>query len=185
MLNLLPAPEKRQLHAARTNLILIRYTFVILLAFAFTLLILGGSYFLLTMTKASAEQLIESNVTKAGAFEDTQAQIAALSSNLATAKSLLDQQTSYTKALAVIGQGLPSGAVLGDLTLETPNFNGSPIAMIVHTKTSDIASQVQQKLSGTPGVTSVILNSVGEDKDVADYPFSADITLVISPEVTR
>lgn len=185
MLNLLPKTEKKQLQAARANLILLRYTFVLLLAFGFSLSILAGSYFLLTMTKTSAEQLIEANDTKATAFADTQAEISQLSNNLSSARTLLDQQAAYSKALILIGKALPSGAVIEELELEAANFNGTPVAVTVHATSSDVATQIRQRFASTAGLTNVNLASVSEDDAIEGYPVSAEMTFTISREAVR
>ena len=58
MINLLPDNYKKQLRAARANVTIARYTGVIVLAFGFLVLVLFGSYLLLSQTKASADLLI-------------------------------------------------------------------------------------------------------------------------------
>ncbi len=181
MINLLPDEEKRQIRAGRTNVLLIRYTNIVAIAFGFLVIVLGGSYVLLTQTKTSAEQLIASNDTKAEVYSATEAEITSLSTNLSGAKSTLDQQISYSKALSRIGQSMPTGAVLKEITLNPESFNGtSTITLQIYAKSNEITASLQPQFQNTGMFTNVTLGSVSETGGITNYPVSVTMTLTIA-----
>ena len=91
MINLMPDEAKKEIRAARVNVVLIRYSIIIFLAFLFLVLLQLRSYVALTQAKDSAQQLINANDTKAAVYSSTKAQVDALSSSLSETKSILDQ----------------------------------------------------------------------------------------------
>jgi len=186
MINLMPTEEKRQIRAARVNIFLIRYSIIVAIAFGFLLIVIATSYVVLLQNKASAQQLIESNDTKAAVYSATQAEITSLSANLSGAKTTLDQQLSYAKVLSRIGQSMPAGTVLKDLTLLPASFDGTtPITLQVFAKNNSVTASLQPQFQGTGLFTNVTLGSVSEQGGVADYPVSATMTLTLSKAVAQ
>lgn len=177
MINLLPDERKLDIKAARANTILLRYMAIIALAFAF----IGGavyiSYMLLQTTMASAEQRVTDNDTKAGVFSSTQAEVQALSTKLSDAKSILDQEIRYSQVLVKIGQLTPPGVVLGDLTLDTASFGGTPVELTAYAKSNSEASQLQSQLQSSPLFSSVVLKGTESDKGVDGYPVLVTLTV--------
>src|SRR5689334_1332719 len=112
MINLMPDDTKKELRAARVNVLLIRYMGVIFLAFGFLVLILFGAYLLLDQTKLSAQRLIDANDTKAEVYSSTKTQIETLSNQLSEAKGILDQEVLYSNVLAHIGQQMVPGTII-------------------------------------------------------------------------
>src|SRR5690606_12606072 len=78
MINLMPDDMKKQLRAARMNVILIRYITVVVVSSAFVGLVVWGSYLLLGQINTSAQTLIEANDTKASVYDETRQQVDAL-----------------------------------------------------------------------------------------------------------
>lgn len=180
MINLLPDNTKQQLKAARVNVILLRYTFIIALAFAFIVLVFIGSHFLLSLSKSSSEELIASNDTKAQAFSQTQAEIAALSGNLSVAKSVLDQQVDTAKLLRALGQVMPAGTVLESIALNETAYNGAPLNLKVYAASTDATVGLRDQFQSNPVFTNVNLASISESDGIPGYPVSATISLTIN-----
>lgn len=185
MINLIPTEEKRQIRAARVNTILLRYTFIMLLAGAFLALILAGSYFLLTMTKNSADELIVANDTSTGEFAGTQQEIDALSSELTEAKTVLDNQISYSDTLARIGAAMPAGTVVESLALAPEYFSGTPMTVTIYAADDTIASNLQGQLSISPYFTSVSINSTSADEGIEGYPVSVEVSWVLDRRISQ
>lgn len=180
MINLMPDTDKREIRAARTNVILGRYIIVILLAFAFLVLLLAGSYIVLSQNKQSAERLIQVNSTKADAYSSTKAQVDSLSASLAATKSILDQEILYSNVLMNIGQQMPAGTVLSSISLDAASFTGTPVTLKAYAKTTDDAVALRQKFQSTPIFTNVNFASVSDAAGIDGYPVSVSITLTVT-----
>lgn len=180
MINLLPDEAKKQLRAARTNVILSRYTFIVLIAAAFLGLAIAGSYVLLTQTRTSAEQLIAANDTKAEVFSETQQKVATLSADLGEARTILDQQVSYSAVLRALGENMPEGTVIDEVELNQASFGGTPISITLYATSSEATVAVGESLQASGVFGSVNIESVSEQGGVAGYPVSATITMTIT-----
>ncbi len=75
MINLLPGERKAEIRAARTNVVVLRYTGILLMAVGFILGSLYVSYALLQSTMASAESQISANDVKADVYSSTKEQV--------------------------------------------------------------------------------------------------------------
>ena len=177
----MPDNDKVEIRAARVNIVLARYIFVILIAFAFLVLLLAGSYLVLTQTKNSAQQLIDGNATKAAVFSSTKAQIETLSSSLSETKTILDQEVLYSNILTHIGQQMPEGTILDKITLDAASFTGTPITLKVYAKTNEATVALRQKFQSTPLFSNVNFESVsGAASGVTGYPVSVSLTLTLN-----
>jgi len=181
MINLMPDRDKQEIRAARVNIILVRYIFVILIAFGFLVLLLAGSYVVLTQTKASAQQLIDSNDTKAEVYSSTKAQVDALSAGLSETKTILDQETLYSNVLMNIGQQMPTGTVIEEIDLNAASFTGSPVAMKAYAKTNDAAVALRERFQSSPLFSNVNFESVSDSAEgIPGYPISVMLTLTLN-----
>jgi cell division protein FtsB len=180
MINLMPDERKKEIRSARVNVILGRYIIVILFAFAFLVLLLVGSYVVLTQTKQSAQRLIDANSTRADTYSTTKAQVDALSTSLADTKSILNQEVLYSNVLIHIGQQMPAGTVLGGITLNAASFAGTPVTVKAYAKTNNDVVALRQKFQGTPLFTAVNFDSVSDTGGIDGYPVSVSITLTVT-----
>lgn len=185
MINLMPDNAKKEIRAARMNVILSRYIIVILFAFSFLALLLAGSYFVLTQTKNAALQLTDANATKAEVYASTKAQVDALSGSLSQTKTILNDEVLYSNVLMNIGQQMPAGTVLSSITLDTASFTGTPITLKAYAKTNNAVVALRQKFQSTPIFTSINFDSVSDSGGIDGYPFSVSMTLTVTKAATR
>ncbi|MDB5160477.1 MAG: Fimbrial assembly family protein [Candidatus Saccharibacteria bacterium] len=186
MINLLPDETKKEIRAARVSVILVRYVAVVILAFVFLVLLLAGSYFVLTQTKNSATQLIDANSTKAEVYSSTKAQVDALSSSLAETKSILDQEVLYSNVLMNIGQQMPPGTVIDKIALDASSFTGTPLTLKAYAKTTNAAVALREKFQSSPIFTNVSFQSISDTSGgISGYPVSVSMTLTISKAATK
>ena len=180
MINLLPYDAKKEIRAARLNVILSRYIIVTLLAFVFLVLLLGGSYVILTQTKNSAEQLIDVNSSKADVYSTTKAQVDSLSAGLSETKLILDKEVLYSKVLINIGQQMPPGTVLGSVTLNTASFAGTPVTLKAYAKSTDDAVALRQKFQTSAIFSNVNFDSVSGAGGIDGYPVGVSMTVTMT-----
>lgn len=180
MINLMPDDIKKEIRSARLNVILGRYIIVILFAFGFLVLLLAGSYIVLTQSKESAQRLTSTNGTKADVYSTTKAQVDALSSSLSETKTILNQEVLYSNVLMNIGQQMPAGTVLNSITLNTASFAGTPVTLKAYAKTTDDAVALREKFQSTPIFTNVNFDSVSDSTGIDGYPVGVSITLMVT-----
>lgn len=180
MINLMPDDAKKQLRAARSNTNLLRYMLVLLFAAAFIGLILYGAYFLLTLTKDSAQSLIDVNADKASVYSETKAQVDSLSASLSEAKGILDQEIPYSHVLVNIAQQMPAGTILDKLTLNAAAFSSNPITIKVFAKTTDDAVALRERFQNSPLFSNVNFQSISDTDGTAGYPVSVTMTLILN-----
>lgn len=186
MINLMPDEAKVELRAARTNVLLIRYISVIFLAFVFLVFVLGGSYYLLMQTKDSAQKLIEANDTKASVYSSTQKQIDTLSSQLSGAKTILNQEVLYSKVLVNLGQQMPSGTLIDQLTLNDSSFTNTSVSMKIYAKSTNAAVSLRDRFQKSPYFKDVNFQNITESsQDVAGYPVTANLTFTLTREIMK
>lgn len=185
MINLMPDADKKEIRAARANVILARYIMIILMAFVFLLLLLAGSYVVLTQTKDSATRLMDANSSKAAVYSATKAQVDSLSASLTQTKTILNQEVLYSNVLMNIGQQMPNGTVLDKITLNSASFTGTPVTLKAYAKTTNDAVALREKFQSTPIFTNVNFSSVSDSAGIPGYPVSVTMTLVVTKVATR
>jgi Tfp pilus assembly protein PilN len=185
MINLLPPDDRKQLRAARTNSLLLRY---VVLTGVFVLVLVGemvGISFILSADKANNEKTIADNEAKTVAYSATKVAAAQFKSDLATAKYILDNQVPYTKLITRIANTLPSDAVIDSLILNPTTF-GTPIQMTIHTKSYQSAINVKQYLQKSEIFKDVSFQSVAQETEsTGAFPFTAIYNVTISKDAAK
>lgn len=180
MMNLLPTDMKTEIRAARTNVILVRYIGILLIA----LLVIGGviygTFVLLQFTNQSAKSLIEANDVQAGVYSQTKSQVDTLSASLASAKTILNDEVLYSKVLIDIAQLMPPGTVIDKIALNKASFNGTPIALTVYATTTETAVQLQEKFRSSTLFSSINFQTMDVSGGVAGYPVSVSMTAALN-----
>lgn len=181
MINLLPSTDKRQIRAARWNVNLRRYLIILIFAILFLSAISVGVYVILMDTKANAESLANSHKATVTANVSTEAEASAFKANLASAKSILDQQVPYTKIITGVAQALPSGVIIDNLTLSAATL-GTATTLQAHAKTDTAALAILPNFQKSPLFSNVSVQSLSQDKSgtVSNYPWSVTIGLTIN-----
>jgi Tfp pilus assembly protein PilN len=180
MINLLSDERKDELKAARANTILVRYSVITLFAFAFITGALFVSYTVLESTMASAESRISANDVKSDVYVDTKKEVDGLSSKLTAARPLLDQEVRYSQLLVKLGQLMPAGTVLGDLTLTAANFTGEAVELKAYAKSTAEAGTLQTQFQASPLFSQVTPKSIDTDQQVDGYPVTITMTVTFN-----
>ena len=181
MINLLATERKDEIRAARVNVILMRYKAIVLLAFVFTIAALFVSYTVLTSTKDSAERTIEANDIKAGVYSETKQQVDGLSAKLNETKFTLNQEIRYSEVLVSLGQLMPPGTILGEITLSTASFNGQPVEIKAYAKTTDDAGILKSAFENSPLFAQPVnIKSTESSQEVAGYPETISMSVIFN-----
>lgn len=185
MINLLPSDEKRQLRAARTNTLLIRYNIFFLGAIAFMGLAVGVTFIFLTNTKANAEHTIAENESKVGQYAGIDTEARQFRKNLVTAKQILDNQATYSTVILDVAHLLPSGVVLQNLNLDAQTF-GTPMTLIAQAKSYDNALALKESFEKSPLFSDVHFESIATSTTPTDgYPITVNLSVTIKKDAAK
>jgi cytoskeletal protein RodZ len=175
MINLLSTHRKAELRAARTNVFLMRYIGIVVLAVIFIVGILYMAYTTLQQTETTANNRIELNKTTGSSNQPN-----SLSTRLAEAGSVINGSKSYAKILTAIGGAMPTGTVLESLLIDTPALSGSPITLVAYAQTEENAVAIQQNLQTTSLFTQITPSATSSTEGIAGYPIKVSLTVTLN-----
>lgn len=183
MINLLPYEHKDEIRAGRTNVLLVRYIAILLGAAVVLGGLLGAAYVVLNNTKATAEAEVSENQQRTSGYQSVRAQSESFRADLATAKSILDDNISYSKLIYKIAAIVPPGVVLDNLALDPSTF-GSSVDLTASAKSFDDATKLRDAFSNNDQVFSnvtlqAIRNSEATSGENA-YPVKVTLSVVIN-----
>jgi Tfp pilus assembly protein PilN len=185
MINLLPDEEKRQLHAARSNTLLVRYNILLVVAIVFMLLATGFVYIYFNTAKAANEATINENKTKVSSFADVEAEAAQFRANLATAKQILDREVIYTKVILEIAHLMPAGTILEGLNLDSAAF-GTPTTLSAKAKTYNDAIALKDAFQRSSIFSDVHFDSVTASEAAGtDYQLTVNMSVTIKKDAAK
>jgi Tfp pilus assembly protein PilN len=183
MINLLPPETKKQIRAARMNVILVNYCVLII----FTAVVLATVFVLGFWANASDEQLANdakaTSNSSAAAYSDTRKQADSFAKDLATAKTILASDVSFSQLILDISSVVPSGVILNNLSLGTSSQN-TPIDISGRAVSADAAIALKNSLDASPIFENVNIVNVSQTdlSTVADvdplflrYPFTVNL----------
>lgn len=181
MINLLPNNLKKDIRAARVNIILVRYIALVFVALVFIMGVLYVYYAILQNTMASAEARIDANDIKADIYTATRQEVEGLSTQLTEAKTVLDQNVSYSKFLIALGQATPENTILDEIVLDEAHFNGTAFELKGFAKTdSDAAILGNQLKAATQLFTSVDIQGTSSEGGITGYPVVVTMSVTLN-----
>ncbi|HSW77527.1 MAG TPA: PilN domain-containing protein [Candidatus Chromulinivoraceae bacterium] len=184
MINLLPHEEKRQLQAARTNTLLIRYNIFLLGVIGFMGIAIGITYIYLSSTFNTAAQTIQSNQANVVQYASVQAQAQLFRDRLSTAKQILDNEVTYSKVVLEIAQLIPSGVVLQTLSLDSGTF-GTPTTLTGQAKDYASALALKDSFSKSPLFSDVHFQTIDTASGTGGYPVTVNLGITIKKDAAK
>jgi hypothetical protein len=175
MINLLPYDTKQQIKAARINVMLVRYIVFLGISAGFLTLACLTTYLVINNSFIFTKTL----VTNASS-SSVQADATTIKTNLANAKSILDQQVSYSKVISAISSALPAGTKLNSLSINDGSFGTTTTLSVLAIK-SNLSSLLQANFSKPPYFSNYKLESTNASQDPSSkYPFTLNISITIN-----
>ncbi|MDK2898821.1 MAG: hypothetical protein PWQ10_8 [Patescibacteria group bacterium] len=179
MINLLPDETKKQLHAAHTNVTLIKYLFLLGCASVFLILACGVAY-MIAMNSESTKANSSSTQGEIVAYDSNKAQLDNFKLSFSNAKKILDKQIPYSKIITELGAILPSGTVLESLALTNDGIN-SPTSLQVKAQSTNDAQKIKDNLKSSALLKNSNVQSIETIAgDSSGYPVSVVINLSIN-----
>jgi Tfp pilus assembly protein PilN len=182
MINMLPPNTKKELRAARTNVTLLKYLFVLILAVAFLGSATYGVHIYFNDAAAKAEELIKLQSTNtANQSQPIELEAQVLRNNLLNAKNILDSGINYSDILLAIAKQLPDGVIIKEISLNSENLN-QPIQLNIFATSTEAALKTESSFGERPEIfSSISLQSLSSSTSSdPQYPVSAAITFTIN-----
>lgn len=178
MINLLPPNTKHQLHAARSNTLLLRYNILLAVIVVLALLAVGFTYLYLSQEKARAEQSIVDSSSRLAAYRDIEKEASEFRANLSTAKAILSGETAYTQTILRIAKLIPSGVILSELNLDPTTF-GASTTLNARAKSTNDAIRLKDSLQNSDLFTNVSFQTVSSADQGGGYPITVTMNATI------
>jgi Tfp pilus assembly protein PilN len=175
MINLLPYDIKRQTKAARVNIILVRYIFILGISAGFLVIACLVTYFFINNSSLFVKPAVANTSSS-----NIQAEATSMKTDFATAKSILDQQVPYSKVITAIANVLPAGTKLDSLSINDGSF-GATINLSVSALTSESETTLKTSLSSSQYFSGYRLISTTSNPDLTSkYQFVFNISIIIN-----
>lgn len=158
MINLLPPDDRRQLAAARTNSLLRRYALLLALFIVVLILEMVAFHAAISAENDRNNQTIAENAAKTADYMPIKMRATQFTSDLATAKYILNQQVPYTSIFMKIAAALPDDMVLDSLAINPETF-GTPTTLTAHTKSFQRATDGKNQLQASGAFADVSIQS--------------------------
>lgn len=192
MINLLSPESKRQIRAARTNVILRTYCLLlgvvaILLTATFSI-----AWWVVQQDKSLAQAEIQSNQQAAAEYAKTRKAAQAFAQDLTVAKSILANNISFSTLLTDIASVVPKGVILNNLSLAAATAT-APVDVSGRSKTSDGAVALKNSLEASPIFENVSISSITRTDTAAisqtdpitqQYPFTVNLKVQFTKKAT-
>jgi hypothetical protein len=179
MINLLPYETKRQLKAARTNMVLIRYLLTMLISVIFLGLLILGSYYILSESQKTAENSIIDVQTGNSSYSPSTSKVNDFNKDLRIAKQIFEQQISYSVLLSELAKTLPSGVILeSPLVIDRSSIN-SPLMLKAYSKSST-DEELKTSFQNNTIFENYSLQSLNSSSISRDYPYLITFSININ-----
>ena len=190
MINLLSSESQKRYRAARLNLKLRTYIFILLLTLVGVAGIFGGGYYLTLNERSIAEQELQRHLDETKQYQGARDEAKSFSDNLRTAKSILLQEVVYSELITQIAQTLPPTAVLTALNLDAISID-EPMTLSGRVKTKNDVLVLKSTLENSPLFEDVNINNIteapgtdspvtSENRIIRSFPVTVTITVTLS-----
>ena len=149
MINLLSPETKKQIRAARMNVVLVNYCVMIGVAALCLAAVFGVGFWADMNDQRSAQEAKDASTLAAQEYSKTRTAATDFANNLATAKIILANNISFSKLLTDIASVVPSGVILNNLSLGT-NTKNAPITISGRATSSQKAIDLKNSLEASP-----------------------------------
>lgn len=175
MINLLPLADQQEIHAGRTNSLLLRYITLSLIVLGILLAWIGFLYFTLYNAESQAKQVQQENDAKAATRQGIVNQATKFRADLSIAKQIMDKQVNYTDTITRIAAAMPAGTILDSVSIDPKTFD-KDTTIAAHAKSQEAAIALKDSLQASGLFSKVYFQSVTstkqDDKTPTPYPFA-------------
>lgn len=184
MINLLPDKQKKLLVAARTNTLLIRYNLILGAGVMFLALAVVIVYVFLTTMQVGAEQTIASNQAREQTYAEVKTRAEQLQTEINGAKSIFDNEISYSKALIRYADLFPKGTAISSMKLDENSF-GQSQSLTVKVTGEQATKDLIDSMKKSPYVRDFHRSNISVNSEGGKYPYTVDVTFSLTKEIAK
>lgn len=174
MINLLPPQTKRHIRAARQNIVLRRYCFLVVFSALLFSAIFAVGFWVTSDEKSQAERAKAADQQAMAQYADVREQAEQFASDLKTAKEILGGSVSFSDLIIDIAATVPPGVVLNNLALGATTQKG-PIDITGRAKSYDAVLAIKTSLESSDIFQDVNIASTTQGDSEGDYQFTFNI----------
>lgn len=183
MINLLPDDKKKQIKAARSNVLLLRYNIMLIALIVFLGIAVAITYYILTSAQTSAETAITSNNDKEKSYAVLKSKAEVFRGQLSEAKQILDGQISYSDAILNISRLIPNGVILTGINLDQTSFS-QPVTFTAKVKGEQEAYNLKKSFENSPLFSGAAFGVLTKSTST-DYPITIELKVTINREAAK
>lgn len=185
LVNLLPYKSKKQISAAKANVVLVKFTAIIGAGALFLAAASFMTYMILNGMEQTALAQKSKNSTETQAFEAAKGQATTMNRSINSAVSILNRQVSFSDILTQLGSITPNGVVIESLNLSSSTL-GKPVTLQLHAKDSNSLIQFRDNIQASTLFKDYSLSSsTSSANDPEGYTIRATVSLTINKVVSQ
>ena len=184
MINLLPYSNRKELVAARTNTILLRYNIILVIAILFLFGAIVLVYAFLMNIQTTAEQTIAENQAREQTYAEVKSRAQTFQAQLSDAKSIFDSEISYSRALVNYATLFPEGTALTELKLTAASFT-APVDLSVKISGRTAAAALVSSFENSPYISNFKRNKISINNADPNYPYTMEVTFTLSKDIAQ
>ena len=184
MINLLPPQQKKQIKAGRANVILLRYIGILSSGVILLAILLSGTFLVLNMSRANTQDRVDVTNEKIAQYSATKTAAEQFRSDLATAKTILDKEVTYSKLIYKLADAVPSGVVLDSLDLNSKTL-GAQTTLSAETKSYEDAIRLKTSFEQNKDLFSDVHFVSVTGGGSGTYPVKASLSVVIKKDALK
>lgn len=176
MINLLSYNEKRQITAAKHNIILLKSSIFLLCALIFIILAcwVASSF----IQNIIADQTTSDNKSDESLSVLSQAET--IESDILTANNAITQRVDYSNVITALTAAMPTGTII-DILSASSSTTSSPVQLTLHANDSNKGTELKANLDKTGLFTNVTVKSVASaSASLSGYSYDITITFLIN-----
>lgn len=186
MINLLSDSYKRDIQAARMNVILLRYNLFLFLGVGLLVILCLIFLFILRNNQSSAISLSNDYSQKAASYEAVRIEADQYRSDLDIASKILNRGTNYSSLIFGITKILPPGVVLNAIDLNASSV-GQQVSFTASSRTFALATELKNKFQSSDLFCNVYFQNISDASsgpnggNVIDsgYPITITISVLL------
>lgn len=187
MINIINPEQKHQIRAARINVVLVRYAFMLVSLALLIGLIYGIGFWLVGQEKQAVQEKLLSQSEQSKAYAAVEAKAETFRDNLRIAKSILGKETSYSTFLTTLAGDMPNGTILINLSIGGPAANQKGLVLDARANSYGKVLELKQKLEDSVLFENVNISSATRPDDISRltglegrYPYEASLNVKLS-----
>lgn len=179
MINLLPKEAKKQLHAAHTNVALIRYLVLLSAGIVFLALACAVSYFILVSINNTNEEAKENQQSTNTSYNTAKAQFDQMTASMQAAKGIMDKQVLFSNVITELAAALPVGVIVDNLAVNAESIS-TPITIKAHAVSENNITTLRSNLMKSPLFSNSDVQTTTSGQVTTGYPIAITITATIN-----